>query len=223
MPYSPKSLPTVSGVQELLGYVEEELRSVAREFSETTMLFLRPVYRAPDKPREGMTVYADGTTWNPSNGAGPYSYIGGVWSPLAVPLPYSSGTWTPTLAGQTTAGAQTYSVQEGFWRLVGDLCFVNWRLTMTAKDGATAGNLLLKGLPFASMSAGHANQAITLAEWSNLTLGAGFTDVTLRINLGSTDVLFIRNGSGVAADVISSATGLAAGTEVCGSGVYRVS
>lgn len=37
---------------------------------------------APDKPREGMTVGADGTNWNPGSGQGVYTYYAGSWHKL---------------------------------------------------------------------------------------------------------------------------------------------
>lgn len=36
---------------------------------------------APDKPRQGQVAYADGTNWNPGNGAGLYQYTGSAWKP----------------------------------------------------------------------------------------------------------------------------------------------
>jgi hypothetical protein len=39
-----------------------------------------PVTNAPpDKPRQGMRRYADGTQWNPGSGAGLYRYDGTTW------------------------------------------------------------------------------------------------------------------------------------------------
>lgn len=37
------------------------------------------VYVAPTKPTKGMRRYADGTSWNPSGGAGLYIYNGTAW------------------------------------------------------------------------------------------------------------------------------------------------
>jgi len=34
---------------------------------------------APDKPRRGLVVYADGTDWNPGSGEGLYRYNGSTW------------------------------------------------------------------------------------------------------------------------------------------------
>jgi len=41
------------------------------------------LHAAPDKPRPGMEVYADGTNWNPGLGEGKYIYTSAlVWSKL---------------------------------------------------------------------------------------------------------------------------------------------
>ena len=40
---------------------------------------LDPQYAAPEKPRDGMILVADGTTWNPGSGAGAYCYYGAAW------------------------------------------------------------------------------------------------------------------------------------------------
>ena len=40
---------------------------------------LRTLYAPPKKYRDGTIVQADGTTWNPGSGAGPYCYYGAAW------------------------------------------------------------------------------------------------------------------------------------------------
>lgn len=40
------------------------------------------LYAAPAKPYDGLTVFADGTTWNPGAGAGIYTYYGAAWNRL---------------------------------------------------------------------------------------------------------------------------------------------
>ena len=37
---------------------------------------------APKKPREGMIVIADGSSWNPGAGKGAYEYKSGAWVKL---------------------------------------------------------------------------------------------------------------------------------------------
>lgn len=72
----------INTLEELRTYVEEELKKIADESAETTSLELRQIFVAPTKPREGMIVSADGTSWNPGAGAGAYEYKGGAWVKL---------------------------------------------------------------------------------------------------------------------------------------------
>lgn len=46
-------------------------------------LKLIPLHAAPERPRTGTIVYADGTDWNPGSGEGLYVYdSGGNWVAL---------------------------------------------------------------------------------------------------------------------------------------------
>jgi len=83
MAYAPKSPTVITTLGELRDYVEEEFRSIAQEFGEPRdVAFLKVTFAPPLKPREGMIVYADGTTWNPGAGRGTYEYRSGVWQKL---------------------------------------------------------------------------------------------------------------------------------------------
>lgn len=80
MPYTPKPPPrTRPEFQELYDYIEQELQGISRELLGTSELELRTTSREPARPREGMIVQADGTTWDPGEGAGTYKYEAGVW------------------------------------------------------------------------------------------------------------------------------------------------
>lgn len=60
----------------------------------------------------------------------------------------SSGSFTPVLSGQTTAGAGTYTVQTGSYYRHGNVVFFNINLQWSAHTGT--GNLIVNGLPFTS-------------------------------------------------------------------------
>ncbi len=60
--------------------VEQELQSIAEALqSPNAALFVSMLAVAPLKPRDGMIVLANGTTWNPGSGAGFYGYLAGAW------------------------------------------------------------------------------------------------------------------------------------------------
>lgn len=60
---------------------------------------------------------------------------------------YLEGTFSPTYFGSTTAGVTTYTLQSGFWTLVGRVAIVLGEVTWTAATGTgnarigTPGNL----------------------------------------------------------------------------------
>lgn len=86
----------------------------------------------------------------------------------------STGTFTPTLIGSSVPGVQTYSRQSGLWRRQGPAIVVSGRVTLTAKDGAMAGNALIGGLPVAAINDADLLQAIVVGYMDGVTYpGAG--------------------------------------------------
>ena len=69
VPADPKDLP---------GYLTQELRRISMGTSTSTVQ-LDMLHKAPDKPRDGMVVLADGVFFNPGSGPGFYGYRGGAW------------------------------------------------------------------------------------------------------------------------------------------------
>lgn len=85
-------------------YAYSELQDLARAISEPQPeVQLQVLYSAPKKPRPGMVVHADGTSWNPGSGAGPYAYIGSTWTPLFTGGAGSGANLTWTAATRTVA------------------------------------------------------------------------------------------------------------------------
>lgn len=62
------------------GWIVNELRKLQEELSQAgDGIVFNTLYAAPAKPREGLTVKADGVSWNPGAGAGLYQYRAGAW------------------------------------------------------------------------------------------------------------------------------------------------
>jgi hypothetical protein len=72
--------PLPDDVKQPAQYTYSELLDLAQALSEAQPFVLLQVLNvAPDKPRDGMVVLADGTNWNPGSGAGFYGRSGGAW------------------------------------------------------------------------------------------------------------------------------------------------
>lgn len=80
MAYTPTPVPREGITNE---YLFQELLRISNDLvlaEEGRQLPVRSV--APTKPREGMLIIADGTSWNPGSGAGHYEYKAGAWVKL---------------------------------------------------------------------------------------------------------------------------------------------
>ncbi|HZH61762.1 MAG TPA: glycosyl hydrolase family 28-related protein [Metabacillus sp.] len=113
--------------------------------------------------------------------------------PFSVPKE-EEGTFTPTVAGTTTAGAPTYTSQNGKYIRQGKL--VTCTLTIKGTyDNTIAGGLLVKGLPF-TMASGHVG-AVSFGYIQGLKSPNGY------VNTGQYDLTLRTidtNGNSVAID-----------------------
>jgi hypothetical protein len=61
-------------------WIARELRAIAEAIAGgVPFVKFDTLYAQPKKIAEGLTVKADGATWNPGSGAGVYCYRGGAW------------------------------------------------------------------------------------------------------------------------------------------------
>jgi hypothetical protein len=74
-------LPVARDAAALPRYLEQEFRRIADTLAnlEANYVLLRKLYVEPTRKRDGMVVYADGSEWDPGDGAGLYRYEGGAW------------------------------------------------------------------------------------------------------------------------------------------------
>ena len=83
-----------------------------------------------------------------------------------------TGTFTPVIYGDTTAGTNTYSMQLGNYTKIGNRVFFDINLAMTAKDVNMAGGVSIDGLPYQSKGG------------SAVTNGSCYIGITGRIAYG---------------------------------------
>jgi hypothetical protein len=80
MAYRPAPATAFDAAQ--AAHLNSEADKVSRAFIDPAdFIALKVHYKAPDKPRAGWLVYADGSTWNPAGGGeGLHRYsLAGVW------------------------------------------------------------------------------------------------------------------------------------------------
>lgn len=99
---------------------------------------------------------------------------------------YEEGTWTPVLGGDGGESGQSYSMQQGFYRKVGDFVFFTFavRLSNAGSPGLEA---VLKGLPFA-ISGERGRGAGFVTDFANL--GINVVDLSIRPNENGTEYYF---------------------------------
>lgn len=56
-----------------------ELLQISRAIRELQDAPMVKLYDPPDKLRDGLRAYADGTSWNPGSGEGAYMYYAAAW------------------------------------------------------------------------------------------------------------------------------------------------
>lgn len=77
--YRPRTIPTSPDA----AWWKQELENIATaEQAPKDGFVLNTLYAAPTRLYEGLTVLADGTSFNPGAGAGVYTYYGASWKKL---------------------------------------------------------------------------------------------------------------------------------------------
>lgn len=118
---------------------------------------------------------------------------------------HGSGTWSPTLAGASTAGAQTYIyTPQGRYRRKGDLVFIEASIELSAKDAATDGAVRILGLPFKAAVTINNISALNVGYWQGLTFPANYVQPGVLTENNTTYLRLFRYGSGQAAALVQA-------------------
>jgi hypothetical protein len=112
---------------------------------------------------------------------------------------YEEGTFTPTISGSTSAGAGTYSVQEGRYTKVGNLVYVTAVMTWSAHTGT--GNMRLSGLPFTVLNVVGLEPPLSLQVNDVALTALNVALATFRRNATYAEVLQAPVGGGSLTDV----------------------
>jgi hypothetical protein len=122
---------TFTSPEDLLTFVQQELRQVASALQELQVQHVQfaELHKEPVRPREGMSVFADGTNWNPGDGRGIYAYDSGEWVrmsnlPIVVASPSATALhelvdvgWEMTPAGGTAEQPAVLTYTNGALRI----------------------------------------------------------------------------------------------------------
>jgi hypothetical protein len=130
---------------------------------------------------------------------------------------YEEGTFTPSIGGDATAGSQTYGAwRVGSYTKIGNRVAYTITINLTAKDAATAGNIVVSGLPFSATTLTGA----PVARFGPFDLTTGYTVLTTDIN-ASTIIRLYQGGDNVSAIPLPAA-GLLATSHITLTGIYDV-
>lgn len=113
----------------------------------------------------------------------------------------SSGSWTPTITGGSTAGTTTYTTQFGNYTKIDNMVFCNGFVQYSAATGT--GAIVLGGLPFTIANTSNYYPQATTHTTGALTFPAGTTYLNIQGVAGTTTANIIACGSGTAGMAVS--------------------
>jgi len=87
-------------------------------------------------------------------------------------------------------------VQQGYYTQIDNLVHFRLRITMTAKDGATTGNIQIAGFPVAA-AAGSNGFHLFAVGVENVTQQASRTQFVARLSASGTSIDLMESGSNV--------------------------
>lgn len=92
-------------VTDLSRWVQQELQKILNKFEGGEAFRYEELHAPPEKLRDGMQAYADGTDWNPGSGEGLYIYVAGAWEKVTTGSGFLSNAYDEVTDGTTPATA----------------------------------------------------------------------------------------------------------------------
>lgn len=136
---------------------------------------------------------------------------------------FATGTFTPAFAGVGGGATWTYTLAAGFSTRIGNRCFFNLSITVSARAGVPIGGALITGLPFTSASDANSYSAVAIDTIDSITLSATCVQLTARIVPSSTQIQLIENlGTAPCVAGVLAGTALSATATIRVAGSYMV-
>lgn len=133
---------------------------------------------------------------------------------------YGDTTYTPVLAGDSTAGSHTYSQQVGAYITIGGLVVAFFNVVLSTKDGSMAGNVYIS-LPVASRNVTNLIAGALISSFGNVDFTAGYSQLTSYILPNESRVRLSHSGDNVAGGNIVAAA-ISSSTFIRGVAIYPV-
>ena len=115
---------------------------------------------------------------------------------------YREGTFTPTVAGESTAGTPGYTTQSGNYVRIGNLVVCLGRIKLSSFSGP-AGALQVGGLPFTIKNSA-SMLGVNACTVNTYNMGAGRTAMGLQVQPGSTYAYLVACGDNVATETAAA-------------------
>jgi len=109
-------------------------------------------------------------------------------------LRIESGTWTPKLEGLTTAGANTYIAQTGYYYKIGKMVTCFFKVELSNKDAAMAGSVVIGGLPFTPLNAGYNKGSLIIGVQTYIDIPVGCNIIMANISPTSARFALLAGG-----------------------------
>lgn len=214
--YAPKPGPVQDDpkITEVVQWAQRELEAISRQFTNFNVLQQNELFREPEKPRIGMTVYADGVHWDPGDGPGQYVYDGAAWVLSSTGLTDTSNFLTKT--GNLSDVASIAAAQDNLNLQPGvDVMAYDPQLTAKIRMHSITANTTLaltdaeKCILIQGTTAG---QTLTIPTFASVALGQG---TAISIANYSSQSWTLAGSGGV---TISWSPSLSAGSRTLASG-----
>lgn len=118
---------------------------------------------------------------------------------------YTEGMWTPIFSGDGVAGTFTYTNQQGYYTRMGNRCFINGYILISAIAVNPTGNMRVMNLPFPASGDANNYGALTLVT-GNLDFDVGFSFVIGETRANQSFFYLTECGDNVGRAVIQGST-----------------